>query len=100
MALEIDKAGSVQGFYYYDSKKQNLTVTGVQKQNKIQLAETFNNKKTGQFDFEWSSAYQEEALAIFDNAGASRYLRAKWSSVDGIKKYRVVITDAKASDQM
>jgi hypothetical protein len=99
MALKIDKAGTVQGFYYYDSKKQNLTVTGIKKENKMQLAETVNNKKTGQFDFEWSATYQEDALAIFDNAGASTYLRASWSSADGTKKYKVTITEAKASDR-
>jgi hypothetical protein len=100
MALKIDKAsGSVQGFYYYDSKKQNLMVRGRQTENKIQLEESVNNKKTGQFDFEWSSTYQEDALAIFDDAGASTYLRASWSSGDGTKKYNVVITEAKASDR-
>lgn len=99
MALEIDKTDNVQGFYYYDSKKQNLAVTGTQKANKMQLTETVNNKKTGQFDFEWSATYQEDALAIFDYTGASTYLRATWSSADGTKKFKVVITEAKASDR-
>jgi hypothetical protein len=97
MAITIDKTGATSGYYYYDKKKQKLTLKGSFANNILDMTETVNNAPTGKFYFTWTEKYNEEAFPIYDSQGNSKYLNGTWLSVDGSKKYGIRFTEVLAT---
>jgi hypothetical protein len=88
MALTIDKTGATTGYYYYDTKKKNLSLKGTYANNILDMTETVDNKPTGKFYFTWTDQYNEDAFPIYSRDGKSEYLNGTWLSMDGAKSIR------------
>jgi len=93
MAITVDKTGATTGYYYYDKKKQNLSLKGNFANNILDMTETVNNAPTGKFYFTWTNQYNADAFPIFNSEGKSEYLNGTWSSMDGSKKYKIKFTE-------
>lgn len=52
MAINMDNAEQVTGYYYYNSKLQKINLKGKISENKLFLTETVNNKQTGFFELD------------------------------------------------
>jgi len=93
MAITINNTGVATGYYYYDKKKQNLSLKGNFANNILDMTETVNNAPTGKFYFTWTDKYNEEAFPLYNAQGKSEYLNGTWLSMDGSKKYKIKFTE-------
>lgn len=89
MAITIDKTGVTTGYYYYDKKKQNLSLKGNFANNILDLTEFVNHASTGKFYFTWTNQYNEDAFPVFNAQRDIEYLNGTWLSMDGSKKYKI-----------
>jgi hypothetical protein len=89
MAIAINKAGAVDGYYYYDKRKQKLRLTGMFQNGIMQLIETVDSRKTGEFYLTWVDQYQEDGLAVYGTTSEPMYVNGEWIGSDGLKKLKI-----------
>lgn len=95
MAVNINASGAMKGFYYYDKRKQKITLAGTAQQTTMQLKETVNGQVTGEFSLQWHTDYPEYGFSVYDSNGNFRYLSGKWKSPDGKKVLPITFTEVK-----
>ena len=94
MAINIDKENQVKGYYYYDSKMQNLNLKGQLENDRILLIESFNDRETGIFEFRIQKEY---ILGGF--YGENKYIAGKWMNLQKSKSFDIRLTDIKTCDR-
>lgn len=82
MAVNIGKSGEVKGYYYYDKRKQKISLTGRLQDGQMRMTETVNGQITGEFSMVWTDPEKS----------------GQWSSPDGKKKFPVMFTIVKLTN--
>jgi len=93
MALNIDAAGQISGYYYYDERLQKLKLKGQKKDNTISMTETFNKRETGFFEIKYSSTYEADGLFIMGSNENSKYLIGNWRNPESTKSFDIKFTE-------
>lgn len=99
MAINIDSAKKITGYYYYDNKREKILLKGQCINETISLIETHNQKTTGFFELMISKNYDSDGLFIYDddNENNSKYLTGKWLSADKKKVFNIKFTELKTN---
>lgn len=94
LAVRVTKDGIVTGYYYYDSKRVKIDLSGTWRNGVLRLTEQVNGKKTGAFEFMLASDGTSRGVFF---SGLDDMLAGEWTSGDGKKSYPVELTALKAS---
>lgn len=101
LAINVAKDGIVKGFYFYDSKMQNISLLGEKIDNTIFLTETIENKQTGFFEFKyWNTLYRnlKNEFALYDEKEELIYLTGFWTNSEKTKQLPIIIYEIKTSN--
>lgn len=99
MAINIDSTKKITGYYYYDNKREKISLKGQSFNETITLVETHNQKETGFFELMISKNHNSYGLFIYDdeNEDNSKYLTGKWLSADKKKVLNIKFTELKTN---
>jgi hypothetical protein len=86
MAINIDNQDDIRGLYYYNTKLQRIDLKGQNKDNKMFLLETVNNKQTGSFEFD-INIYNYPIDGKWMNFEKTKSLDVKFTEVITCKNY-------------
>ena len=88
--LQDGGVSAVRGFYYYDSKKIPLTLSGTKSDQSINLTEMVEGRSTGEFTFTFHDDYRENG---FRSRYLDKYITATWNTPNKTKTLPIVITE-------
>ncbi len=102
MALRFEENSSnINGYYYYDSKRKNLQLSGVKKNAvTIVLHESVDGSETGSFQINMSDSYEKNAYTVYNQNGESIHLTGTWSNPQKNKNYPVEFTEVKMNKEI
>lgn len=99
MAINIDSTKKVTGYYYYDNKREKISLKGQSFNETISLVESHDQKTTGFFQLMISKNHNSDGLFIYiyENDYNSKYLTGKWLSTDKKKVLNIKFTELKTN---
>ncbi len=99
MAINIDSTKKVTGYYYYDNKREKISLKGQSFNETISLVESHDQKTTGFFELMISKNHNSDGLFIYnyENDYNSKYLTGKWLSTDKKKVLNIKFTELKTN---
>ena len=98
LAINIASNGIVSGFYFYDSKLQKISLSGIKQNDKITLTEKIENVETGYFEFKyWSEVDKnlKDEFALYDGSEKSIYITGLWTNKEKTKTFPILINEIK-----
>jgi len=95
MAINIDSQNQISGYYFYDNRRQNLNLYGVQNGEHVLLTEEVNGQITGYLELTVSANWSSNA--IYTNFG---YLSGKWLNADKTNMLDINFTAIKSTKVM
>jgi hypothetical protein len=98
LAINIANNGIVSGFYFYDSKLQKISLSGIKQNDKITLTEKIENIETGYFEFKyWSNRDKslKDEFALYDGTEKLTYITGLWTNKEKTKTFPILINEIK-----
>ena len=96
MALNIGTDGEVSGYYYYDNKRQKLSLEGEKKGNTISMTETVNDQTTGFFELRYSNDYEKKGLYYSNRNGDGQYIVGHWRNPENTRSFDIIFSEVKS----